>query len=302
MLQQREMFERTRDGGSFSEVPTSESSWRARLNPNKAPAWPNPHDSVGKLCCKIGNQIFWEIKDPGRAKLAALEVEIQKFLNDHNEHLKERESSNISFSLFMIGKHETVSCPTLVVISTNKKLRRRVVESIRKSGILDKYDGVLLGQSSRHPRYPDSGPAKYIAFGAGKKSSRTFPSEIDVYIKSSDRVVGSGTSIYIPVGPVSEESTSFRRATLGGILKMIRKNSRITVAMTVAHAFQEENLDDYASDQSEASENEMFEFEFDGPTPDDVFGDDGRRSSSSKSCKYLATRNPLFWCRGNVSG
>jgi hypothetical protein len=298
MLQQRDMFERTRDGGSFSEVSTGESSWRARLKPNKAPlVWPNPQDSVGKLCCKIENQIFWEIKDPGRAKLAALEVEIQKFLNDHNEHLKERESSNISFSLFMIGKHETVSCPTLVVISTNKKSRRMVVESIRESGILDKYDGVLLGQSSKHPRYPGSGPAKYIAFDSGQGSSRTFPYGVSVYIKSSDRVVGSGTSIYIPVSPVSEESTPFRRATLGGILEMIRKDSRIVVAMTVAHAFQEEYLDDYASDQSEASENEMFEFEFDGPSPDDVFGDDGRRSSSSRSCKYLATRDPLFWCR-----
>ena len=300
MLQQRAMFERTRDGGSFSEVSTSESSWRARLNPNKAPAWPNPQDSVGKLCCKIGNQIFWEVKDPGRAKLAALEVDIQKFLNDHNEHLKERESSNISFSLFMIGKHETISCPTLVVISTNKKSRRRVIESIRKSKILDKYEGVLLAQSSRHPRYPDSGPAQYIAFDSDKISSRKFPHGVSVYIKSSDWLVGSGTSIYIPVGPVgpvSENLLPFRRATLGGILEMIMENSRITVAMTVAHAFQEEYLDDYVSDQSEASENEMFEFEFDGPTPDDVFGDDGRRSSSSRSCKYLATRNPLFWCR-----
>lgn len=299
MLQQRDMFERTIDSGSFSEVPTSESSWRARLNPNKAPAWPHPQDSVGKLCCKIGNQIFWEIKDPGRSKLAALEVEIQKFLNDHNEHLKERESSNISFSLFMIGKHETVSCPALVIISTNKKSRQKVVESIRKSGILDKYDGVLLGQSSRHPRYPDSGPAKYIAFGSGKRSSRQIPSEVAVYIKTSDRIVGSGTSIYIPIGPVSEESASeestpFRRATLGGILEMIRKDSRIIVAMTVAHAFQEEYVDDYASDQSEESENEIFEFEFDGPTPDDVFGEDGRKRSSSKSCKFLATRKPLF--------
>jgi hypothetical protein len=194
----------------------------------------------------------------------------------------------------MIGKHETVSCPTLVIISTNKKSRRRIIESIRKSGILDKYDGVLLGQSSMHPRYPDSGPAKYIAFGSGKRSSRTIPSEVAVYIKSSDRVVGSGTSIYIPIGPVSEEPTPFRKATLGGILEMIRKDSRMIVAMTVAHAFQEEYLDDYASDQSEESENEIFEFEFDGPTPDDVFGKDGRRSSSSRSCKFLATPKPLF--------
>jgi hypothetical protein len=289
------MFGRTRDGGSFSEVPTSESSWRARLNPSKAPAWPKPQDSVGKLCCKIGNQIFWEIKDPGRAKLAALEVDIQKFLNDHNEHLKERESSNISFSLFMIGKHEKVSCPTLVVISTNKKSHRRVIESIRKSKILDKYEGVLLAQSSRHPRYPDSGPAQYIAFGSEKKSSRTYPSGVSVYIKKSNVTVGSGTLIYIPVDPYVGDSSRFRIATLGGILELIKKDgTKLTVGMTVAHAFQEKYWDDFISDQSEASDDDSFEFEFDGPTPDDVFSDGGRSSGSSKFCKCFASRKSLF--------
>jgi hypothetical protein len=290
--QQRDMFERTRDGGSYSEVPAGESSWRARLNPNKAPAWPNPQDSVGKLCCKIGSQIFWEIKDPGRAKLAALEVDIQKFLNDHNEHLKERESSNISFSLFMIGKHETVSCPTLVVISANKKSRRRVVDSIRKSKILDKYEAVLLAQSSRHPRYPDSGPAQYIAFGSEEEKSSTYSSRVAVYIEKSNMAVGSGTSIFIPIDLDSENSSRFRGATLGGILELIEKDgTKILVGMTVAHAFQEEYWDDYISDQSEVSDNDIFEFEFDGLTPDDVFGDNERSSGPSKSCKCLAASN-----------
>ncbi|KAE9365103.1 hypothetical protein N431DRAFT_518082 [Stipitochalara longipes BDJ] len=280
MLYPLAMFERAKETASFSEIPIKEESLLARLKPNKAHVlptrWPNPQESVGKRCCNIGEQIFWEVKDPARTKLASLEVEVQKLLNDHNEHLKEREACNLSFSLFMVGRHETTSCPTLVIISTNKKSRQKVVSTIRTNGILAKYEGVLLGTSSRHPRYPDAGPAQYIALHTEERSPQPFPHGIVVYMRKSLIDLTSGMEIYIPVTQSSEWFSGglllCRKATLGGFLELKKQNGeKTTVGMTVAHAFEDMGGEDepYIPDQSEASEEDTADFEFDGPNPDD---------------------------------
>ena len=85
--------------------------------------------------------MFWEIKDPGRKKLELLEADVQQLLNDQNEYLKLREACNLIFSIFMVGRQETTSCPTLVIISANTVSREKVVNAIRESRILDKYEG-----------------------------------------------------------------------------------------------------------------------------------------------------------------
>jgi hypothetical protein len=288
------MSEPTQDGGSLSQVTKSEPSWLARLVPNKAPTvppkWPSPEESVGKRCYNIGFMTFWEIKDPRREKLVPLELEVQQLLNTHNEHLMQREASNLSFSIFMVGRHETASCPILVIISTNKKSRQRVVDTIRRSGILEKYEGVLLGGSSKHPRYPDSGPAQYIPFDTEDGPSRTFVLGVAVYIKKSVSQVTSGTAIYIPHDTISPEVSQlgrFRKATLGGFLELKRQDgTSLTVGMTAAHVFPQLEFDDDTSDQSEAPEDDTFEFDFNSPTPDTIFSDDSSANSSLKSCRF----------------
>jgi hypothetical protein len=129
MIRHPTMLQRTRDSGSFSEAPTKKTSFLARLKPIKAPApvpkWPDSQDSVGKHCCRVGEQNFWEVKDPGREKLVTLELEVRLLLNTHNEHLKEREACNVSFAIFMVGREETACCPTLVIISSNKSAAKR---------------------------------------------------------------------------------------------------------------------------------------------------------------------------------
>jgi hypothetical protein len=284
------MFEQLKEAKSFSEIPITEESWLARLKHKKAtPAptkWPNPQQSVGTYCCNFGDQTFWEVKDPGRQQLAPLEVEVQQLLNTHNEQFKEREACNLSFSLFMVGQKDTSSCPTLVIISANKQSRQKVVDTIRSSKILEKYPGVSLGVSSKHPRHPHSGPAKYIAFGEKDGLSNSFPSGVSVYTRKPGPQVTSGTSVYIPVDDfIPGEMGRFRRATLGGFLDLERKDGKFaTVGITVAHAFQsiDWNLD--ASDHSEVSDDDTFEFEFDGPTPDSLF-DDESMDQPSPTCE-----------------
>jgi len=331
MLHPLAMFERAKEPASFSEVPIKEESFLARLKPNKERVvpkrWPNPQESVGKRCCNIGEQIFWEIKDPAQTKLASLELEVQKLLNDHNEDLKEREACNLSFSLFMVGRHEMASCPTLVIISTNKKSRQKVINTIRSNGILEKYEGVLLGAASRHPRHPASGPAQYIAkigLDTEDSSSRSFPQGIVVYTKKSFTELTLGMEIYVPVNPQSsgihipgamnsEGISPFRKATLGGFLELQWQNGeKETVGMSVAHAFDDrtELTERFKRDQSEDPDEGTPDFEFDGPTPDDypeygtesptlhgVFIDGRNRSQAFNFRKYYTLRT---WDSGRV--
>ncbi|PMD57794.1 uncharacterized protein K444DRAFT_24532 [Hyaloscypha bicolor E] len=288
MIRHSTMLQRTRDSGSFSEAPTKESSFLARLKPIKAPApvprWPDSQDSVGKHCCKVGEQNFWEVKDPGREKLVTLKLEVRLLLNTHNEHLKEREACNVYFAIFMVGREETACCPTLVIISSNKSARQKVIEVIRSNGILDKYEGVLLAGSSKHPRYPRSAPAEFIAFGLEIDASRSFPSGVAVYIQKSITKITSGTWIYIPIGTTTMDVSQFRRATIGGFLDLITEDDvRTTVGMTVAHAFQEQDRGSMPNQSEVSEDDDDFEFEFDGPTPDNIFGKGSSADYSSKS-------------------
>jgi hypothetical protein len=122
------MLEQSNEARSFSASLRRVKSWLARLKSNKpknatpAPArWLNPEQSVGTYCCTVGQQTFWEVKDPGRKELAPLEAKVQELLNTQHEDFKEREASNLSFSVFMVGRNEATSCPTVVIISANKR-------------------------------------------------------------------------------------------------------------------------------------------------------------------------------------
>lgn len=240
MLHQLAMFEESKDARPFSDISKNVGSLLARLKgSNESPQvekWPHPELSVGNHCCTLGAYDFWEVEDPGRAKLAPLEGEIQQLLNNYNEELKEREASNVSFSVFMVGRSRTTACPTLVVISTSKRSRQKVLDTIRRSKILDKYPGALLGACPRHPRHPTSGPAQYIASGSEDGSKTRMPLGTRVYIKQDDTLVGNGTPIYVQV---SLHEPRFRRATLGGVLQLTLKRGGdpIKVAMTVGHVF-----------------------------------------------------------------
>lgn len=123
---------RPKEAALYTKIPVKEeASWRGRLKVGKTRTtplwWTNPQESIGERCCNIGEQIFWEIKDPSRAKLAPLEVEVQEFLNDHNEHLKDREVCNLGFFTFIVGRCKETSCPTLVIISTSKESRQNLL-------------------------------------------------------------------------------------------------------------------------------------------------------------------------------
>lgn len=295
MFRQSTMFEQAKEAGTFSNIPIKNKNvpLLARLKTQKPtptpPRWPDPEQSIGKHRWTFGERKFWDIIGPGLKQLAPLLAEATSLLHTHNEYLKEREASTMFLDLFMVGKSEASSCPTLLIICTKAIPRQRVVEVIRRSEILDKYPGVLLGACSKHPRDPLAGSPRSIAFGNKEVVSQTLTAlEARVYIKKSDHEMICGTSIYIPIdNHLLNGFGRFRRATIGGFLDIKSKDgTTTTVGMTAAHAFEPLSSEDL-SDSSEDSKASGFEFEFEfvGPSPEECWGDYSSSNKSQISCK-----------------
>jgi hypothetical protein len=115
---------------------------------------------------------------------------------------------------------------------------------------------------------------------------------------ADDGYITSGTTIYISVEGISKETSRYRKATLGGFLELRREDGSQTrttiVGMTVAHAFQDLHWTGDTAERLYESDDDSFEFEFDGPTPDGIFGDDSSSSRSFKSCKSLLFKGHSF--------
>ena len=278
MMDHAIMVEQAKEAGTFSNIPINKPPLIARLKPHISTKslWPNPEQSVGKHCWTSREHKFWDITGPAQTQLAPLITEAISLLHTHNEYLKEREAATMFLDLFMVGVSGEKSCPTLIIICAQPKPCQRVVEIIRSSKILDKYPGVRLGISSKHPRNPRAGSPQSIASGDEKAISQnsTIP-EIRVYVKKSDRQVICGTLIYIPLDEYAPEGLRrFRKATIGGFLSIKSKDGTITtVGMTVAHAFKGLRREDLSSD-SRGSNAAEFEFEFIGQNSEEYWSDD----------------------------
>lgn len=264
----------------------------ARLLPKSSTShpisWPNPEASIGQYRSTFHGQKFWEVIHPGRKQLAPLLPAVKSLLDAHNEELKERETVPILFALFMVGRTEVTSCPTLVIICSKKGPRQKVADLIRNSEVLHKYPSVLLGTSSKHPRIPASGPPQSVASGMESDMQGSSQSDRPIYVKKSEFRAACGDPIYIPVDDDSkvQESRTFRRATIGGYLKLKVKDGMITVvAITVAHAFERPHQDTNVPKSTEESDSEDSVFEFYGPSTEDLSNQSSSLTEIMKFCR-----------------
>ena len=286
----------------FSAIASTEETWPIRLiskhlsQPRERA--PDLKPFIGNYIGCHGKQQFWNLAEPGKKQLKTLKDQVKALLDSHNEGLKERESCTVLLELFMVGRSEDQSYPTLVIICAKKAPRNKVAEVIRKSKILDKFDGVLLGAASRDPRY--LGMAQSIASGPEGWNVELMPPGTKVYIKSfgSKSNLGGGTSVYIPMdeyvqvprdkhvlweGNVLDDLGRFQKATIGGFLTLTSKDGIVTtVGMTVAHAFEPLRPDEFESLAYEEFDDGDFEFEFVGTPKDSLSGSD----SSVAPCRF----------------
>jgi len=294
------MFGKLGQTDTYSTVSTTKETWAAKtlLRPRTPPSivkWPDPHLSIGQHRSSLRNQNFWDITGPALQKLGPLKAEVQNLLEKHVEHLKPdpKKTSHstdapLQYDLFMVGCATDKACPTLIMISPRETTRGRVIKLIKDSKLLEKsdYAGVLLGQCSRHPRYPKSKHPRQIAGDSGLQIENERILRRPVFIKWSNPKPTNGLRIYIP----SEDPQKFRRATLGGFLDLtLADTTTMAVGMTVAHVFEFSPTDDGVSnsDEAEGSENDVFAFELDGPVPEGYCEDTTGHDLSAICMNYM---------------
>jgi hypothetical protein len=118
----------------------------ARLQPVK---WDCPTESLGALVGPLhgGRYQCWEAAGKARQVFTKLSTEIKEYL----EASTISTCDIISWSMYMIGRTPDKAAPKVLICSTNSKVRKSIRKSIEYSGIMEKYPGVGLGDTSTLP-------------------------------------------------------------------------------------------------------------------------------------------------------
>jgi hypothetical protein len=222
----------------LKNILTSESSWRSRIpvSPTKI-QWPEPELCIGLPCCSLGRHKCWEVVGPARDISQAIFRATKDLLDQHSEYLHETEKVpfSIMFGLYMIGRNEKKSSPTLLLSCEPKKPRTKALKLVRESGILQDFPGVLLAESSQAP----------TALGHVRALGNLSAADADFVFFSPptlNNVCGRSIFAMESSDPDNLAVTSVsRKATIGGFVRL--RNSEydnVYCGLTVAHAFEDE--------------------------------------------------------------
>lgn len=129
------------------------SSLTSRVFASKMKRWPNPELSIGKPISPSsmpGRLQFWEVTGPAMEVWTAIRPRLSQFL-DSIADLNATRRSHVTFSMFMVGKTINSASPTIIIQSASTEPRKRVVNLVENSSILDAYPGVVLADASKLP-------------------------------------------------------------------------------------------------------------------------------------------------------
>lgn len=119
-----------------------------RVKPQK---WLNPLSSIGKLILTIQGHNIWEAEGPAQEAFHKLDPVIGDYLTTHMTT-----TSRPLYRLFMTGQTADTARPTILFYFINANLRkdaRSIRRAVKRSGILDRYPGFKIDQSSRPNKY-----------------------------------------------------------------------------------------------------------------------------------------------------
>ena len=205
--------------------------------------WENPKSSIGDWRGPVQNGKYtcWNAVGPVRETWnSRLGPEIKNFIRDSCKY-----GPLLIVEIYMIGRTEDSAVPRILICSTDPVARKEVRRAILKSGILNEYPLIGLGDTSGLPDHlaqEDIEPTF---------SSNSTPGE-EIIVLSSPLDNAFGRRLFIP----RRDGGSLRPATAGPILYI---NDKI-YQLTVGHAFSE--LDDDAL--SEMRPSNMDDCDFDG--------------------------------------
>jgi hypothetical protein len=262
-------------------------SWLPPLtSPTKA-EWPDPELSLGRQCRSLGRNKCWEVTGPAQAVLDCIFPKVKCLLESRNEYLNEKEPIPVAiiFGLYMIGRSEKKSNPTLLFTCEKKAPRQKALNMVMESGLLSPYPGVLLAESARSPLACQPAVSLASCGDMLHGSKRVF----DIYLETSPHHWNNLSGILVNIQSRHEGPRASRSATIGGLVYSEDGNlTRTYYGITVAHAFShiamgklvQQNNDNVEDDDS--VEEDDTEFAFYGQRNDDEEEDEEFIEMTSK--------------------
>ncbi|KAB5513459.1 hypothetical protein GE09DRAFT_1196349, partial [Coniochaeta sp. 2T2.1] len=121
------------------------------LSQLRRPTWPDPEESVGKEFGEIPKTklSYWQATGPALAAYQNLLPEILKVLAEKQGRIPN--SDFVWFSLYMVGPCATTAIPYIMFASEQRALRRKAMNYIRNSKILQEYPGMQVGEWAEAP-------------------------------------------------------------------------------------------------------------------------------------------------------
>lgn len=201
----------------------------------KDPRWPDPQRSIGQFLMAKGQVQCWKAVGPARAAFVTLGQEIK----DLEDTIRTKPGSDpVTYSVFMMGRSASRARPTILFCSEDVRAREAVQAAVEESGLMERYPGIRLRNTSRAPDINDHGPPQlcaldHIAIEPLPASNRPV---ISGFIHASNNKIFASQSLAKP--PEAHVST------FGGIA---RCNGEIFM-FTAGHAFETQVRPDYAND------------------------------------------------------
>ncbi|KAF2969427.1 hypothetical protein GQX73_g4120 [Xylaria multiplex] len=189
-----------------------------RRNTRTQTRWPNPERSIGRFICKVGTQSIWEAQGEARETFKTIAPDIKRYLDSCVEPIP----SWVTWSMYMMGHNAECAYPTIVFCCAVSSHRREVRDTIKHSGILDRYPGVKTGHM---PRAPDFDHLIPLAVPKGNGGSK-----ITIQLQMSPTALGMPLFI---TGCAHGQQFS-TKATIGGVICVGDKH----FYTTTAHPFQ----------------------------------------------------------------
>ncbi|KAI1130747.1 hypothetical protein F5Y10DRAFT_107492 [Nemania abortiva] len=152
--------------------------------PRLVKQWPYAETSAGRYRGRLEGRLeCWEANGPARD---IFNGELDTKIKDYIVTNLPESDSFIEFSLFMVGRTQLRTSPTVLLVSNDKPRRKAAFEAIKTSGILEQYPGFQIAHCRLAAEFEDLQPM------AGRKlmtrQQRHSPiTDCGIYISISDK-------------------------------------------------------------------------------------------------------------------
>ncbi|KAI0516694.1 hypothetical protein F5B22DRAFT_175925 [Xylaria bambusicola] len=124
--------------------------------PKLVKSWPYAAASTGHYRGRLEGKLeCWDANGPARA---IFNDELHVKIKDHIVTNLPESTSFIGFSLFMVGRTQLRTSPTVLLVSDDKPRRKAAFEAIKSSGILEKYPGFHVAHCRLAAEFEDLKP------------------------------------------------------------------------------------------------------------------------------------------------